>query len=96
MTQSNQLGLLDAELLSYLKNDLVEKLQIRENEKSRYEVHAILKLNTGILPVMTTRGKNREWASLDRLVKHFKLNKIPVRIDWYLHITASRKENHAA
>lgn len=96
MTQSNQLGLLDAELLSFLKNDLVEKLQIRENEKSRYEVHAILKWNTGILPVMTTRGKTREWASLDRLVKHFKLNKTPVRIDWYLHITASRKENHAA
>lgn len=80
-------GLQDAELSRCLQNKMVEKLEIRENEKSRYEVHATLKWNSGVLPVITTKGKTREWASLDRLVKHLKTNIYSVSIDWHLKIS---------
>jgi hypothetical protein len=40
-------------------------------------------------PVITTRGKTREWSSLDRMVKHLRTNINSVSIDCHLKIKAT-------
>ncbi len=89
MNQRLQRGLQNAELLHYLISNQVEILQIRENDKSKYELHAILKWKSGVFPVITTRGKAREWSSLDRMVKHLRTNINSVSIDCHLKIKAT-------
>ena len=48
MNQRLQRGLQNAELLHYLISNQVEILQIGENDKSKYELHAILKWKSGV------------------------------------------------
>lgn len=77
-------GILDADLLRHLEKNHVDTLQIRENEREKYEIYAVLKWDSQPLPVMSTRGKPREWVSLDRMVKHLKQESFAVKIDWIM------------
>ena len=62
--------LLDAELIDLVKNKAVKKLIISQNEAGGYFVAATLTWKEGIWNLTTTRGMQRNWASLDRLVRH--------------------------
>lgn len=92
MTFKSPAGILDADLLNYLKTNQVDTLQIKENESERYEIHVILKRSNKPHPILSTRGKPREWASLDRMVKHLKQECFTVKIDWIFFIPPTHKE----
>lgn len=62
--------LLEAELIDLVKNKAVKKLIISQKESGGYLVSATLTWKEGIWNLTTTRGIRREWASLDRLVRH--------------------------
>lgn len=62
----------EAELIDFVKNKVVKRLHIVQNEAERYEIIVNLTWKKGDLNLVTTRGKNREWVSLDRLARHIK------------------------
>lgn len=62
----------EAELIDFVKNKVVKKLAIIQNEAGRYQIVVNLTWKQGDLDLLTTRGKNREWVSLDRLIRHIQ------------------------
>lgn len=74
----------EADLIDYLKNRAVHKLRIYENENGRYELRIQVSWKGGELQLITARKKAREWASLDRMVKHFKTAGVAKNIDWVI------------
>lgn len=60
----------ESELTDFVKNKAVKKLQIVENEAGKYRIVINLTWKEGDWHLVTTRGKPREWASLDRLARH--------------------------
>jgi hypothetical protein len=62
----------EAELIDYMVNKAVKKLHIIGNPKNKFRIVVILTWKEGEWHLITTRGKPREWASLDRLAKHIQ------------------------
>lgn len=62
----------ESELADFIKNKAVKKLHIAQNEDRKYEIVITLTWKEGDWNLITTRGKPREWASLDRLARHIQ------------------------
>lgn len=60
----------EAELTDFVKNKAVKKLSIIQGESGKYQIVITLTWKEGDWNLVTTRGKPREWASLDRLARH--------------------------
>ncbi len=60
----------EAELVDFIKNQAVKKLNIIQVKGSRYQIVVNLTWKEGDWCLVTTRKKPREWASLDRLARH--------------------------
>jgi len=62
----------EAELTDFLKNKAVKKINIIQNKTNKYQISIILTWKEGEWHLTTTRGKFREWVSLDRLTNHMR------------------------
>lgn len=62
----------DAELADFLKNKAVRRLNVIQNDVGKYLIVVTLTWKKGDWKLITTRGKPREWASLDRLTGHIR------------------------
>lgn len=62
----------ESELADFVKNKAVKKLHIVQNDADKYEIVITLTWKEGDWNLVTTRGKPREWASLDRLARHIR------------------------
>lgn len=62
--------IIEAELVDFIRNKAVKKLNIIQVEESRYQIVANLTWKEGDWYLVTTRKTPREWASLDRLARH--------------------------
>lgn len=60
----------EAELTDFIKNKAVKWLDIVQGENGKYQIEITLTWKKGDWRLVTTRGKPREWASLDRLARH--------------------------
>ena len=64
--------IIEAELVDFIRNKAVKKLNIIQVEESRYQIVANLTWKEGDWYLVTTRKNPREWASLDRLARHIR------------------------
>lgn len=64
----------EAELTDFVKNQAVKRLNIVQNESSKYQIIVNLTWKEGDWNLLTTRKTIREWASLDRLARHIREN----------------------
>ena len=62
----------EAELADFVKNKAVKRLHIVQSENGRFQIVITLTWKEGDWILVTTRGKAREWASLDRLTRHIR------------------------
>jgi len=62
----------ESELIDYVKNSAVKRLNIVQSGVNKYQIVVVLTWKEGELNLVTTRGKPREWASLDRLSRHIR------------------------
>jgi hypothetical protein len=62
----------EAELVDFVKNKAVKRLNIVQSKGDKYEIVITLTWKEGDWKLVTTRGKPREWACLDRLARHCK------------------------
>jgi predicted transglutaminase-like cysteine proteinase len=62
----------EAELTDFIKNKAVKRLNIVQNENGKYQIVITLTWKEGDWNLETTRGKIREWASLDRMALHIR------------------------
>ena len=60
----------EAELADNAKNGAVKTMQFVRTPDGGYKVICTLTWKSGNYVLTTTRGKPREWASLDRLARH--------------------------
>ncbi len=69
----------EADLVDYLRNRAVKKFNIRQTANGTYQVVVSLTWKEGELTLETSRKAPREWASLDRLIRHIqeKYGKVP-------------------
>lgn len=58
----------------YLTNNLVKQIELRQTEQSRWQIWVQLNWKEELCNLITMRGSTREWANLDRLIKHFQDN----------------------
>lgn len=71
----------ESELTDYVTNNAIKGLSIVQNAASKYQIVITLNWKEGEWTLITTRGKPREWASLDRLTRHFQdkyTGKLPI------------------
>jgi hypothetical protein len=66
---TNTLG--EAELVDFIKNKAVKKLNIVQVDGG-YQIVVNLTWKKGDFILVTTRKTPREWASLDRLARHIR------------------------
>jgi len=64
----------EAELVDFMKNNAVKMMRIVQNEAGKYQIVINLTWKEGDWNLVTTRKTIREWASLDRLVRHIQSN----------------------
>lgn len=64
----------EAELLLAIQYRGVKRLRIEETEGGSYITHVLLVKEDEEKTLITQRKYPREWASLDRLVKHIRNN----------------------
>lgn len=60
----------EAEFTDYLQNKVVKRINIVQSDAGKYRIVIALTWKKGEWDLLTTRGKPRQWASLDRLVRH--------------------------
>lgn len=60
----------ESELVDLLKNQVVSQLNIVQTCNGNFQVSITITWKEGEWRLVTVRGKYREWASLDRLVRH--------------------------
>jgi hypothetical protein len=60
----------EAELTDFMKNKAIKRLTIVQSEEGKYRIVINLTWKEGDWNLVTTRGGPREWASLDRLIRH--------------------------
>ena len=64
----------DRELADNVKNGAVKEFRIVQNVAGKYEIVVKLAWKEGEVVLQSQRKKAREWASLDRLVRHIREN----------------------
>lgn len=74
----------EADLFEYLKNNAVHSLRVHETDGGKFQIFARVNWKGGELQLITTRRKPREWASLDRLAKHFKKAGVVNKLNWVI------------
>lgn len=62
----------ERELTDFIKNNAVKKLNIVQNKIDKFQINITLTWKLGTWHLVTTRGKVRQWASLDRLSSHIR------------------------
>ncbi|MEY3200729.1 MAG: hypothetical protein RIR70_279 [Pseudomonadota bacterium] len=62
----------ESELTDFVANGAVKHLHLIQTEAGKYQIVINLTWKKGDWHLMTSRGKAREWASLDRLVRHIR------------------------
>ena len=62
----------EAELMDFMQNQAVKRLHIVQNEIGHYQIIVTVTWKKGDWQLVTTRGKPRQWASLDRLARHIR------------------------
>ena len=67
-------ALSEAELADCVKNQAVQRLNIIESETGKWRVTVNLTWKEGSWNLLTARKTVREWASLDRLIRHIREN----------------------
>jgi hypothetical protein len=69
----------EADLIDCLQNKAVKKFSIRQTANGTYQIIVSLTWKEGELILETSRKAPREWASLDRLIRHIqeKYGKVP-------------------
>ncbi|MDR2031360.1 MAG: hypothetical protein LBP86_03680 [Azoarcus sp.] len=68
-------SLSNLELADFARNQAVKQLKIVQNNKSgKYRIIVKLTWKEGDWSLSTSRKTIREWASLDRLVRHIREN----------------------
>lgn len=60
----------ESELTDFVRSKAVRRLRIVQCGIKKYTVVANITWKEGDWTVATTRGRTKEWASLDRLVRH--------------------------
>lgn len=60
----------ESEMLDFVKNQAVKSMEIIQSPDKQYRILITLTWKEGDWNVVTTRGKLKEWASLDRLALH--------------------------
>ena len=69
-------GISESELALVVKSRAIKRMHILQTEIGRFRIHVTLNNQDGDLELLTFRKKPREWASLDRLIKHIR-EKLP-------------------
>lgn len=64
----------EAELLLAIQYRAIKRLRIEETENESYITHVLLTKEEDEKTLITQRKHPREWASLDRLIKHIRNN----------------------
>lgn len=62
----------EAELTDFAKNKAVKRLSIIQSEAETYHIVINLTWKEGDWTLVTSRGKPRDWSSLDRLARHIR------------------------
>jgi len=62
----------EAELTDFIKNKAVKQINIIQNKTNKYQISITLTWKKGEWRLVTSRGKIREWVSLDRLTLHMR------------------------
>lgn len=75
----------EAELTDFIRNKVVKKYSVYENEDLTYRLIINLTWKEGDFCLATTRKQPRNWASLDTLVRHLKKQGVLRSIQIYLH-----------
>lgn len=60
------------ELRLAVRYKLVKKIRVEQTKDCKYLTHVTLAKEDEEKTIVTQRGTQREWASLDRLVKHLQ------------------------
>jgi hypothetical protein len=60
----------EPELIDYFQNNAVKKLTIQRSANNRYRITVRLKWKPTDVRLLAQKGHDREWVSLDRLIKH--------------------------
>ena len=64
--------IIESELADFVLNGAVKHLHLIQTEAGKYQIVINLTWKKGDWHLVTSRGKPREWASLDRLVRHIR------------------------
>lgn len=62
----------EAELADAVRNSAIQQLTIVQIQSDKYRIVANLTWKEGDFYLVTTRKTVREWASLDRLIRHIR------------------------
>ena len=62
----------ESELVFVVRSRGLKRMHIIQSEAGKFRVTVYLNNQEGELELVTFRKKHREWASLDRLVKHIQ------------------------
>jgi len=62
----------ESELIMVVRTKALTSLHINQTEEGKFRITAKLNNQEGELDLVTFRKTPREWASLDRLVKHIQ------------------------
>lgn len=67
---TNMNTITEIELIDYIKNGVIKHISIVQLENGSYRTNVTLTWKKGEWTIITTRGKPRDWVSLDRLASH--------------------------
>jgi hypothetical protein len=80
----------EAELADAMRNSAVIQLTIEQSQRNKYRIVAKLTWKEGDFQLVTTRKAVREWASMDRLIRHIQsINGTPPKINLVLNTTGN-------
>lgn len=68
----------ESELVLVVRSKALKTLHIMQTNEGKYRINVNLKNQETVLDLVTFRKTPREWASLDRLVKHIQSKYIGV------------------
>lgn len=67
------------ELRVAIRYKLVKKIRVEQTKDCQYLTHVTLAKEDEEKTIVTQRGTPREWASLDRLIKHIQTSSMSVQ-----------------
>lgn len=62
----------ESEIVSFVENKSVNSFQIVQTESETFHIVITIIEKSGEFNLITTRGRKREWVSLDRLSRHIR------------------------